>query len=89
MTYTTWRDRLEPVARAALASLPPTATDKDKRRALRGAWPLGPRKYWPYRVWLDVCAKLLHRQKGRIPQRSKRARQAQAVGKQNLSLPFT
>jgi hypothetical protein len=23
------------------------------RRALRDAYPFGPRRYWPYKVWLD------------------------------------
>ncbi len=39
-----------------------------------------------YRVWLDVCAKLLGKAAGRIPRRSKRAARERAAREQNLTL---
>lgn len=86
-----WRERLEPHARAALAALSPEATLKERRAALREAWERaggGPRRHWPYRVWLDVCARLLGRQSGRIPRRSKKATRERAAREQNLTLPW-
>lgn len=86
-----WRERLEPFARAALAALPPETTLKQKRAALREAWERaggGPRRYWPYRVWLDVCAKLLGKREGRIPRRSAKAKAQRAADEQNLTLPW-
>lgn len=67
---TTWRERLAPIIAAALDSLPEDATLKEKRRALRDAYPklLG-RVHWPYKVWLDECRKQL-----KLPPRERRHR---------------
>jgi adenine-specific DNA glycosylase len=46
----TWRDRAKPIISQVIA----THRDEpilDIRRVLRDAYPFGPRKYHPYKVW--------------------------------------
>jgi hypothetical protein len=47
----TWSSEARRVIALILAGLPPTATDREKRAALRAAYPFGPRKYHPYKQW--------------------------------------
>lgn len=55
-----WRDEARPIIARVLAA---TAgkPERDIRRALRDAYPFGPRQYHPYKVWCDEVA----RQRGR------------------------
>ena len=39
----------------------PERLHRELRRALRDAYPFGPRKYWPYRVWLEEVKKVMWR----------------------------
>lgn len=76
-TAVTWRDRLRPLAFEAFAAVPSGASARDLRRAFRVAWDgarLGPRRYWPYRVWLEECARV-SRGRTRIRRRVGDARQ--------------
>lgn len=50
-TTSDWVKEAQQVVRATLARLPEGATLKEKRAALRNAYPFGPRQYYPYRVW--------------------------------------
>ena len=36
-----------------LAHLPANCSLAEKRQALREAYPFGPRRFWPYKVWLQ------------------------------------
>ena len=48
----TWRDRARPLI-AKIISRHGTEDIKGLRKALREAFPFGPREYHPYRIWLD------------------------------------
>lgn len=51
---TTWRQQWRPIICRVLAQFTPGARMRDKRRALRQAYPLAIGKpSWPYRVWCD------------------------------------
>ena len=54
----TWRDRARPIIASVIEEV---GTDDIKalRKALREAYPFGPRKYWPYKVWLSEIARQL------------------------------
>lgn len=62
-----WRAQAAPVIASVLRELEgrPLA---DKRAALRAAYPFGPRRYWPYRVWCDE----VRRQLGLVRRRRQR-----------------
>lgn len=47
----TWRDRLRPVIAQALQDTKGKSAI-EITRAIRKAYPLTERKYWPYKVWL-------------------------------------
>jgi len=49
---TNWRDSARPIIAEVIARV---GRDDMKalRRALREAYPFGPRQYYPYRIWLD------------------------------------
>lgn len=49
----TWRHRARRVIVRVLEELGPFRKLKTKRKALRAAYPFGPRRGWPYKVWLD------------------------------------
>lgn len=57
-----WRDRARPIIAEVLAA---TAgqPEPEIKRALREAYPFGPRQYHPYKIWCDEVA----RQRGRKP----------------------
>lgn len=48
-----WRTRSREVIQATLAALPAEATLAEKRRALRDAYPFGPKTNHPYRMWCE------------------------------------
>lgn len=47
-----WRVAADAVLIRVFAFLPEGADAKQIRKAVREAYPFGPRKYWPYKVWL-------------------------------------
>lgn len=58
---TTRRDHYRPLIAAVLQQHPHNT--KERRKALREAYPSGERGHWPYRVWCDEIA----RQTGKKP----------------------
>lgn len=48
---TGWREAAAPIISQVLKDYPQDGPEQ--RKALREAYPFGPRKYWPYKVWLD------------------------------------
>jgi hypothetical protein len=59
-----WKARSTTVARASLVGLLARnthATILEARDVLREAYPFGPRKYHPYKVWLKTCKEELER----------------------------
>ena len=55
-----WREIAAPIIAKVLAEYP---SGKERRKALREAYPFGERKVHPYKIWLDEIAK----QEGRKP----------------------
>ncbi len=57
MIVSSWRlGSIEAITKT-LASLPPDADDKAKRKAISDAYPFGPRQYHPYKIWLSEVKK--------------------------------
>lgn len=54
-----WSEDARKRVAAVLTSLAPDATDKQKRAALRDAYPWGPREYWPYKAWCAAVREAL------------------------------
>ncbi|MEQ8720974.1 MAG: hypothetical protein RID81_06820 [Sandaracinaceae bacterium] len=54
-----WRKQAAPIIRRVLEANA-GASEPTIRRALRDAYPFGPRRYHPYKIWLDE----IHRQRG-------------------------
>lgn len=54
MKLMTWREAAWRAVAEVEAACPPGITRAQYCRALRDAYPFGPRQYWPYRVWLEV-----------------------------------
>lgn len=50
-----WRREARPIVAAVLERFDDPQS-RDCRRALREAYPFGPREHWPYKVWLDEIA---------------------------------
>jgi len=48
----TWRSRARPIIAEVLRKHA-GSDEKVRRKALRDAYPFGPRQFWPYKVWLD------------------------------------
>jgi hypothetical protein len=55
----TWRDHARPIIAETIAAAG-TQDSNALRKALREAYPFGPRQYHPYKIWLDE----IHRQLG-------------------------
>lgn len=51
-SYRTWRERARVVIAEVLKETE-GQSESEIRRALREAFPFGPRDYYPYKVWLD------------------------------------
>jgi hypothetical protein len=47
-----WRDKAKPIVAKVLKETQ-GQDESIVRRALRDAYPFGPRNCWPYKVWLD------------------------------------
>ncbi len=64
MSESQWRQRSAIVIASVLSTLPPSATLKDKRNAIRAAYPFGQRRFHPYKMWLkEVNAALSPQEK--------------------------
>lgn len=72
-----WRDRARPIVAEVLRA---TAGQDEKaiRKALRDAYPFGPREHHPYKIWLDEVAT----QRG-----LKHKRAAAKAGQQAIEMP--
>ena len=55
----TWREKAAPIIAAGLAKYP--EDNRERKKALRDAYPFGVREYHPYKIWLDE----IRRQTGR------------------------
>lgn len=49
-----WHDRCWARIAEIHASLPETATLKQRKEALKNGYPFGERSYWPYKAWLKA-----------------------------------
>jgi len=57
----TWREQAAPIIQRVIHNCRATGkTEKQIRKALSDAYPFGPKKYWPYKVWLDEIKRQLH-----------------------------
>jgi hypothetical protein len=56
-----WSVRARQVIAEVLSSLPPGASEKAVRAALRYAYPFGERENWPYKMWCQEQARALKR----------------------------
>ena len=54
----TWREIARPIVRKVLEEHKGESQEEIKR-ALRDAYPFGPRRYYPYQVWLDEIRRQL------------------------------
>ncbi len=57
MSAAYWRAHSLKAIEEALATLPPDAGEKAKRKAISAAYPFHMRKYYPYKIWLAEVAK--------------------------------
>lgn len=51
-TQSYWRLQSRGVIQSVHASLPDSATLKERQKAVDDAYPFGPREYHPYKMWL-------------------------------------
>jgi hypothetical protein len=56
-----WSDHARAVIQRVHATLPETATLKERKAAIDAAYPFGPRRYWPYKAWCKARRKYLER----------------------------
>lgn len=79
----TWRDDAKPlIARVLAANAGKPATEV--RRALRAAYPYGPRENWPYKVWCDEIARQTGRKPAPKPRTVRRTLRLEAAGQGRL-----
>jgi hypothetical protein len=64
-----WRDRARPIIARVLQEYA-GASERDIRKALREAYPFGPREHWPYKVWCDEVAE----QRGTAARKERKAK---------------
>jgi hypothetical protein len=62
----TWRDIARPIIAATLEQAA-AMSEKEKRKALREAYPFGQREHHPYKIWLDEIK--VQMKKKRFPNR--------------------
>lgn len=53
MSAAYWRRKSRESIAEALASVGPQADEPTRRRAISAAYPFGPRRMYPYRIWLE------------------------------------
>lgn len=46
-----WSERARQVIADVHATLPANISFADRRKAIRAAYPFGPREHWPYKAW--------------------------------------
>jgi len=56
-----WYETSERRINAALDALPPGADEKAIVKAVREAYPFGPRQHHPYKQWLKAQRQILHK----------------------------
>lgn len=56
-----WTEQARKVIAQVHATLPEDATLKQRKAALKNAYPFGPRQYWPYRAWCKARREYLAR----------------------------
>lgn len=61
----TWRESYTPIIAAILHEYPEDT--KERRRALRDAYPADERAHWPYKVWLDTIQRMTGKNAVRKP----------------------
>ena len=64
----TWRQLAAPIIAKVLSQYPEDCPER--RKALREAYPFGPRAHWPYKAWLAEVAHQTGRRKpkaGNVP----------------------
>jgi hypothetical protein len=71
-----WRDKARPIIAAVIAEIG-TGDEKALRKALRAAYPFGPREYHPYRIWCDE----INVQLGKKPPTGTRAPKVKSVAR--------
>lgn len=54
-----WRDHSRRIILATLATLPPDATDAERRKAVSASYPFGERAMHPYKAWLKEVRSIL------------------------------
>lgn len=59
MNESQWRRRSREVIHEVLSQLSPGATDRERRIAIRKAYPFGERRNRPYRIWLSEVRKIV------------------------------
>lgn len=59
MSVGIWHDRCWQRIAEIHATLPENATLKERKEALKNAYPFGERKYWPYKAWLKARCQYL------------------------------
>ena len=61
MAYHSWRDIARPIIAEVIrgCGYPKGCDLAFIRKALRGTYPFGERRYWPYKVWCDEVRKQL------------------------------
>lgn len=78
-----WRSQAAPIIEAILTDTK-GADERTIRSRLRSAYPFGPRKHWPYRVWCDE----VRRQRG-LPRKPLRSRKRKrTVPKEQMAMPL-
>lgn len=66
-TESRWRRISREVIATVLAALPVTATLKEKRKAVRNAYPFGTREHHPYKMWCKEVQEALGKRGAKEP----------------------
>lgn len=85
-----WGDSARETIARVHATLPGGISFKDRKDAIRDAYPFGPRKYWPYRAWCKAQREYLRKYDPSIPAPplfSDRERILEKAG-EGISFPF-
>lgn len=70
MAKSHWRTQAEEVVLRVLGELGPEATETQARKALRAAYPWGPKENHPYRIWCDVVRRAVSKCRHAQPQKA-------------------
>jgi hypothetical protein len=69
------------------AALPDDCTFKDRKAAIKAAYPFGERAYWPYKAWCKAQREYLHRYDPRTPA-PPLLRELLSQGRDDITFPF-